>query len=222
MISGFIIHHSPSSFNLFLHNAPFWLRMVYPGFIWRMPTREKVLYLTFDDGPIPDVTEQVLETLESHHAQATFFCIGDNVRKHPSIFKKIKKEGHSVGNHTFNHLSGWKNDDARYLENVQLCARQMATETTLFRPPYGRIKRSQARLLRPEHKIVMWDVLSGDFSPNLSPERCLAKTIEYGRSGSVVLFHDSHKARRNMEYALPRMLDHFGNLGYEFRSIPMQ
>lgn len=196
--------------------------MFYPGFVWRMPTREKVMYLTFDDGPIPDVTEWVLETLELHKAKATFFCIGDNIRKHPSIFDKIKNQGHSVGNHTFNHLNGWQNNDTRYLENVQLCENQMATKTILFRPPYGRIKYSQARVLKSKHKIVMWDVLSGDFSPNLSPERCLAMTIQYGRPGSVVLFHDSLKAQRNMEYALPRTLEHFGNLGYEFRNIPMQ
>ncbi len=180
------------------------------------------MYLTFDDGPIPEVTDWVLDTLKSHEALATFFCIGDNVRKHPTIFDRSKTEGHSVGNHTYNHLNGWKNEDTRYLENVQLCAQEMATPTTLFRPPYGRIKRSQARVLRLKHRIVMWDVLSGDFSLNLSPERCLAQTIRYGRPGSIVLFHDSHKARRNLEYALPRTLDHFGHLGYEFKSIPMQ
>lgn len=184
-----------------------------------MPSDQKSIYLTFDDGPIPEVTEFVLETLERYHAKATFFCIGDNVRKHRAIFEKVIDLGHSIGNHTFNHLNGWKTNDEQYLNDVNQCDQQLLIPTNLFRPPYGRIRKSQARKILRNKKIVMWDVLSGDFSSDISPERCLAKTLKHTGSGSIVLFHDSIKARNNMEYALPRFLEHFGNLGYEFKKI---
>jgi peptidoglycan-N-acetylglucosamine deacetylase len=206
---------------MFLHHAPFWLRAIYPDFVWRMPTSEKVLHLTFDDGPIPDVTEFVIGTLEAHAARATFFCIGDNVRKHPDIYQQVIEGGHAVGNHTFNHLNGWKTANATYTDNIRHCDAQLGIATRLFRPPYGRIKRTQASALLPDRNIVMWDVLSGDFSREITPETCLRKTIQYGRPGSIVLFHDSLKARKNMEYTLPRVLDHFGALGYRFTSLPM-
>ncbi len=206
---------------MFLHHAPFWLRAIYPNFVWRIRTNDKVLFLTFDDGPIPDVTEFVLSTLEDHAARATFFCIGENVRKHPAIYQQLIGKDHTVGNHTFNHLNGWKTANDTYTENICRCDEQLGLHTRLFRPPYGRIKRAQASVLLPERKIVMWDVLSGDFSQEITPEKCLRKTIQYGRPGSIVLFHDSLKARKNMEYALPRVLDHFGGLGYRFASLPM-
>ncbi|WP_373513561.1 polysaccharide deacetylase family protein [Persicitalea sp.] len=186
-----------------------------------MPADEKTIYLTFDDGPISEVTEFVLDTLADYNASATFFCIGDNVRKHPTIFELIKTQGHSVGNHTFNHLNGWDTEDGTYLSNIQKCAEQLKIPTSLFRPPYGRIKKSQAKHLLPGKTIVMWDVLTGDFSQKISPEICLKKTIQYGRPGSIILFHDSLKARKNMEYALPRALKHFKNQGYSFRALPM-
>ena len=149
--------------NLFLHTSPFWLRAIYPKFLWRMSANAKVIYLTFDDGPIPEVTEFVLDTLESHHAKATFFCIGDNVRKYPEIFEKIISEGHSVGNHTHNHLNGWNTSDEMYLLNIAQCAECLGIETNLFRPPYGRIRKAQADKILPVKMIVMWDVLTGDF-----------------------------------------------------------
>lgn len=205
---------------MFLHKSNFLLRTLYPRFLWRMPPREKVIYLTFDDGPIPDVTESVLETLAVFDAKATFFCIGDNVRKHPTVFQKVTDAGHAVGNHTFNHLNGWKTDDGVYLENARQCQQQLARPTTLFRPPYGRIRRSQASEILKTHEIVMWDVLSGDFSPNLTPETVLRKTIQYTEPGSILLFHDSLKARRNMEFALPRVLEHFAEKGFRFTALP--
>lgn len=204
---------------MFLHYSPFLLKAYYPSYLWRVPTSEKRLFITFDDGPIPDVTEFVLETLRDYRAKGTFFCIGDNIRKHPTVLKKIADQGHALGNHTYNHLNGWKTDDATYLANVKQCA-ELLPETPLFRPPYGRIKRAQARELLKSRKVVMWDVLSGDFSQDLSPETCLRKTIQYTRPGSILLFHDSLKARRNMEYAVPRVLDHFSNLGYTFEALP--
>ena len=184
-----------------------------------MPSDEQVLYLTFDDGPIPEVTEFVLDTLEKYNAKATFFCVGDNVLKHPSIFEKVRSQGHSIGNHTFNHLNGWETSDENYLVNVAKCDQQLSLQTDLFRPPYGRIKKSQAEKILLTKRIVMWDVLSGDFSPDISPERCLAKTIRHTTTGSILLFHDSMKARKNLEYSLPRVLDHFGNKGYDFHKL---
>ncbi|WP_234734187.1 polysaccharide deacetylase family protein [Tellurirhabdus bombi] len=205
---------------MFLHKSNFLLRVAYPRFRWRVRTQEPVIYLTFDDGPIPDVTESVLETLHQYRAKATFFCIGDNVRKHPFIYQKVVSSGNAIGNHTFNHLNGWKTEDAVYLENFAQCQQQLHNATNLMRPPYGRIKRSQAREVLKTHEIIMWDVLSGDFSPNLTPETVLKKTIQYTEPGSILLFHDSLKARRNMEFALPRVLDHFSQKGYRFELLP--
>jgi peptidoglycan-N-acetylglucosamine deacetylase len=207
---------------MFLHHSPFWLKAFFPDYIWRIKSNEKIVYLTFDDGPIPDVTEFVLDQLERFGAYATFFCIGDNVRKHPKVYDQLRAQGHSVGNHTFNHMNGWKTPTDDYLKNISKCDVQLAYTTALFRPPYGRITRAQARKLVPHRKIVMWDVLSGDFSERIRSEVCLAKSIRYTRPGSIVLFHDSLKARTNLEYTLPRYLDHFSRQGYEFRSLPMQ
>ncbi|CAG5018947.1 Peptidoglycan-N-acetylglucosamine deacetylase [Dyadobacter sp. CECT 9275] len=206
---------------MFLHYSPFWLKAIYPRYTWHVPTTEKVLYLTFDDGPIPDITAFVLENLAAYKAKATFFCIGDNVRKHPEIFREVLKAGHSIGNHTFNHMNGWKSDDKEYIANIEACDRQLGLETNLFRPPYGRMKKSQARLLPGKREIVMWDVLSGDFSKEISPELCLQKTTRYTRPGSIILFHDSIKAAPNMQYALPRFLADFSEKGYRFDALPM-
>ncbi len=207
---------------MFLHKTNGLMRALYPNFTWKMPARNKNIYLTFDDGPIPEVTEFVLETLAKFKAKATFFCIGGNIAKHPDIFKKILLDKHAVGNHTFNHLKGWDTESDFYLENVAKCQAEMlknACETTLFRPPYGRIKRQQAKRLMPDYEIVMWDVLSGDFSPNLSPETVLRKTIKYSEAGSIVLFHDSIKANERMRYALPRFLEHFSAAGFQFLAL---
>lgn len=206
---------------MFLHYSPFWLKALYPRYTWHVPTTEKEIFLTFDDGPIPDITEFVLDTLKEFEAKATFFCIGDNVRKHPSVFSKIIDQRHSVGNHTFNHMNGWKSEDQEYLENINLCEKQLNLETNLFRPPYGRMKKSQSRLLPETKEIIMWDVLSGDFSAAVKPEVCLEKTIKYARPGSIVLFHDSLKAAKNMQYTLPRFLEHFSNKDYKFKALPM-
>lgn len=204
---------------MFLHKTNFLMRALYPDFIWRKSLLEKKIYLTFDDGPIPEITEFVLETLAKYQAKATFFCIGDNIRKHPVIFQKLINDGHAIGNHTFNHLKGWATDDVTYLENVVLCSEEIEKEkhqTKLFRPPYGRIKHSQAKSLLSDYEIVMWDVLSGDFSQNLFSETVLKKTIQHTKAGSIVLFHDSIKANKNMSYALPRFLEYFSEAGFQF------
>ncbi|MCF0071089.1 polysaccharide deacetylase family protein [Dyadobacter sp. CY261] len=206
---------------MFLHHSPFWLRAFFPGFTWRIPAKDKTIFLTFDDGPIPDITENVLELLAKFDAKATFFSIGNNVLKHPDVYEMVNKGGHSIGNHTFNHMNGWKTDDAVYLENIEKCQQQLNLATQLFRPPYGRIKKSQSKVVLKDKQIIMWDVLSGDFSADITQEICLKKSIQHTRPGSIVLFHDSIKASKNMLYALPRYLEHFRAAGYRFEPLPM-
>jgi peptidoglycan-N-acetylglucosamine deacetylase len=203
------------------HRVPFFIPLLYPSLVWRMPAQSKSLYLTFDDGPIPGPTEFVLDQLAQFNIKATFFCIGDNVHKHPAIFDQLEKEGHTIGNHTYNHLNGWSTDNGTYLENIQRfqnVAFKNKRASLLFRPPYGRIKRSQIAGLK-DFKIIMWDVLSFDFDKNVSAEKCLKKTIAATRNGSIIVFHDSVKAQRNMEYALPRFIEHFLGRGYQFKSF---
>lgn len=206
-----------------LHRTPFFLPWFYPSLLWRIPTATKELYLTFDDGPVPGPTEFVLNELSKASAKATFFCIGDNVRKHPEIFRKVLQEGHTIGNHTFNHLNGWKTKSNAYVDNITRCAETLRENSTsgtsnLLRPPYGRITRSQISQLQ-QYSIVMWDVLSKDYDKDLSPEDCLRNTIRATRPGSIIVFHDSFKAERNMTYALPRLLDHFSAQGFVFKSL---
>lgn len=191
--------------------------LIYPDFIWRIPKKEKTIYLTFDDGPIPEVTPWVLEQLEKYDAKATFFCVGENITKHPGVFNQILKLGHSVGNHTYNHLNGWKTPQEEYLANFEDFERQQTT--TLFRPPYGRIKKKQAREILKTHKIIMWSVLTKDYSSSVSEEKCLKNAIKNTSNGSIVLFHDSLKAKRNLYYALPRFLEHFSKQGYKFEKL---
>lgn len=200
---------------------PFFLPWLYPGLTWRMPSVEKSLYLTFDDGPVHGPTEFVLDQLSRVSAKATFFCIGDNVRKHPDVFDRILSEGHAVGNHTFHHLSGWKTPVEEYVANVQQCDAVLQAggkNPPMFRPPYGRITRRQISRLN-DYRIIMWDVLTNDYARDLSPEACLRGSLAATRNGSIVVFHDSLKAEKNMTYVLPRYLDHFASRGYSFRSL---
>jgi len=206
---------------MFLHYSPFWLKILFPRYVWHIPTVEKKIFLTFDDGPIPGITEYVMDELDKFAAKATFFCIGDNVRKHPEVFQKLLGKGHSIGNHTYNHMNGWTTENQIYLDNIRKCETQLDKKTRLFRPPYGRMKQSQVKLLDKNRQIIMWDVLSGDFSQSVSPEVCLQKTIKYTRPGSIILFHDSLKAARNMQFALPRFLEHYAEKGYRFEALPM-
>ncbi len=202
---------------MYLVKSPFWLRWLNPNLIWHKSREEKRIFLTFDDGPIPVVTPFVLETLKSFNARATFFCIGDNVRKYPDLFKRVVNEGHRIGNHTFNHLNGWKTADTIYLENVKKCANLV--NSNLFRPPYGRGKRSQYSILNTQYSIIMWDVLSGDFDEDLKPERCLENVLKHTENGSIVVFHDSLKAFPRVEYALPRALEVWKAKGYSFETL---
>lgn len=202
---------------MYFVKTPRLVQRMLPGYLWRMPTKEKVLYLTFDDGPIPEVTPWVLDTLRAFDARATFFCVGENVQRYPEIFKRIAQEGHAVGNHTHQHLNGWKTETPRYLQNVETCAALVPGR--LFRPPYGRLLSDQAAALRRHYRIVMWDVLSGDFDRDLHPEKCWRNIRQHVRPGSIVVLHDSLKAERNMRYALPATLEYFSGKGWRFEAI---
>ena len=188
-----------------------------------MPAKKNELYLTFDDGPVPGPTEFALEELHKVYAKATFFCIGDNVRKYPAVFKSIVKEGHTIGNHTFNHLSGWKTSTDNYLDNIRkldtLLSSMKESAPNLFRPPYGKITPSQIRALRA-YRIVMWDVLTKDYDRSLSSESCLRNSIAAARPGSIIVFHDSYKAENNLRFVLPRLISHFAERGYTFKALP--
>jgi peptidoglycan/xylan/chitin deacetylase (PgdA/CDA1 family) len=205
---------------LYFVKTPGWLKKLYPSCIWDIPTAEKIIYLTFDDGPHPTITPFVLDELEKYNAKATFFCIGKNVVEHPGVFTRIMDKGHAIGNHTHNHINGWKTDDKVYLENITEAKKYM--DSNIFRPPYGRIKRSQLRLLSTIHyplSTIMWSVLSGDFDIRLSPEKCLQNVLQNTQSGSIIVFHDSEKAEERLRYALPKVLAHFHERGYSFDKI---
>ncbi|MGA3014990.1 MAG: polysaccharide deacetylase family protein, partial [Bacteroidales bacterium] len=177
-----------------------------------VPTKEKVIYLTFDDGPIPEVTPDVLNILKENKIKATFFSVGDNVKKHPDVFASLIAEGHAIGNHTFHHLNGWKTPPAEYLDDVNHCNELLNTK--LFRPPYGKVTPSQYFLLRKKYKIILWSALSGDYHAGISKEQCLSNVIESTGPGSIVVFHDSLKAKENLFYTLPRFIDHFLDKGF--------
>ena len=205
---------------MYLIKTPWWLRALYPSFIWKINTNQKVLYLTFDDGPHATATPFVLDQLKRYDAKATFFCIGNNVVQHPNIYDRILAEGHAVGNHTFNHLNGWKTKDEEYINDIDKAAKEI--DSTLFRPPYGRITRFQSSVISRQSSIIMWDVLSGDFDTDLQPQRCLANVLYHSKKGSIIVFHDSSKAWERMSYCLPRLLEHFTQEGYRFKALSVQ
>ncbi|MFO7721412.1 MAG: polysaccharide deacetylase family protein [Gillisia sp.] len=202
-------------------------KLLYPSLLWKLPSKQKILYLTFDDGPNPEITPWVLKTLKEFHAQATFFCVGENVTKHPDIFQQILFEGHHVGNHTYNHLKGWETSENVYLENVHLAeeailkhSKSLTNFNNLFRPPYGKILPGQIKKLQKlGYKIVMWDVISGDFDAKLSAEDCYQNVIKNCSSGSIVVFHDSIKAEKRLKEILPVILKYYKEKGFEFRTI---
>lgn len=204
----------------YLVRTPWWLKKLYSGLIWQLPTKEKLLYLSFDDGPHPEVTPFVLDELKKYNARATFFCIGKNVREYPQIYKRVLMEGHRVGNHTQNHLNGWKVQDKQYIANVREAATLI--DSDLFRPPYGRISAFQSKILRDvpfNLKIVMWHVLSGDFDRDIDARRCARNVTRHAGPGSIVVFHDSEKAFDRLKGALPEVLEYFAKKGYRFEAI---
>ena len=200
------------------------IKKVFNNLVWDIPNSDNKIYLTFDDGPIPEVTEWVLNILKSKDIKATFFCIGDNMKKHPEVYKRILAEGHQTGNHTFNHLNGWNTETNHYIENFKLCETEHSKLNTkhsfLFRPPYGKIKPSQSKTIRQfGYKIIMWDVLSYDFDSTVSEEKCLENVISNTEQGSIIVFHDSVKAEKNLKYALPKAIQVLKDKGFVFDVI---
>jgi len=223
--------------NFFPTKIPKIIKRIFPNYVWDFSSKDKTLYLTFDDGPTPKITEWTLKTLKAHNAKATFFCIGNNVENHPSIFESILKEGHAIGNHTHNHLKGWKTHTETYLHNVEEAQRiidlslsefkRKNNEThnchkdeKIFRPPFGKIKNSQGKaLIELGYKIIMWSIIAYDWDCKTSKEQCLKNIVDNVSNGDVIVFHDSEKASRNMMYALPKVLEHFCKKGYQFKAI---
>ena len=202
----------------YLVRSPWWLKRIYPGRVWHMPGKGKAIYLSFDDGPDPQVTPFVLDELAKYGARATFFCIGRNRMLHPELYDRILTEGHAVGNHSFDHLDGWKTHNAVYVENVLKAKQHIASD--LFRPPYGKMNRIQQKQLSKEgFKTIMWSILSGDFDEAISPQQCCSNVIENAANGAIIVFHDSRKANEKMSYALPLVLKYFTDKGYRFEKI---
>jgi peptidoglycan/xylan/chitin deacetylase (PgdA/CDA1 family) len=201
-----------------LFRPPKIIRRLFPSLIWSFPDREEV-FLTFDDGPTPAVTPRVLEQLRKYDAKATFFCLGKNVEQHPALFRQILDEGHAVGNHTYSHQKGWEMDTGRYIEDVDLA--DDLIRSNLLRPPYGRIKPAQARMLGERYRLIMWSVLSQDYSRLVSPRQCLRNVTGHVAPGSIVLFHDSLKASRNLHYVLPRTLEFLKKKGLRCEKIEL-
>lgn len=206
--------------------TPIVAKMMFPNFIWDIATSEKIIYLTFDDGPTPEITNWTLKTLKDYNAKATFFCIGKNIERHPDIFQNILNEGHAIGNHTNNHFKGWKTKTNDYLENIAECQKvidsniQQSLIVNLFRPPYGQITPKQGKkLIELGYNIIMWDVLSFDWETEVAEETCLKNVILNTTKGSIVVFHDSVKASKNMQYALPKVLEYFSKKGFRFEAL---
>ncbi|MDR2954917.1 MAG: polysaccharide deacetylase family protein [Prevotella sp.] len=203
---------------MLIEQPPKLYRWLFPGAIWRKPVEgKKTVYLTFDDGPIPEITPWVLDVLDKYDVKATFFCVGDNVHKYPDIYKMVLDRGHQVGNHTFNHIQGIRKFSKRYLHNTMLASRHI--ESNLFRPPHGHMRISQFFTLRRKYQIVMWDVVTRDYSKRMTPEQVLDNVKKYTRDGSVIVFHDSLKAEKNMKYAMPRSIEWLKEQGYTFELI---
>ena len=194
--------------------TPSILKYLFPGLIWRIRTNEKCIYLTFDDGPHPDITKEVLRILDEKQVKATFFCVGENVSQYQDTYQQILAGGHATGNHCYNHLNGWKTPDKDYFDNINQCSEWVQSD--LFRPPYGRIKPSQIKVLKKQFRIIMCSVISYDFDQSMAPEACLKNSIKNTKPGTIIVFHDSAKASGNMLYALPRHIDHFASEGYRF------
>jgi peptidoglycan/xylan/chitin deacetylase (PgdA/CDA1 family) len=202
--------------------TPWWIKKAFPSYMWSVSTKEKVLYLTFDDGPHPEITPFVLNELKKFHALATFFCVGKNVIAFPEVYKQLLYEGHVVGNHTHNHLNGWKTPNDVYMKDIAEASKHI--DSNLFRPPYGRITRFQAKHLPAamrgqKAKVIMWDVLSADFDNEISAEQSLQFVIFRSSPGSIIVFHDSEKASDKLRYILPKVLHHFNEEGFKFLSL---
>ena len=214
--------------NTYFVKTPKIIQRLYPKRIWALQKDTNAVFLSFDDGPIPKITPWVLEELKKYDAKATFFCIGENIKKYPEILKRIISEGHSVGNHTYNHLNGWKTNTEAYIQNCnknkEILKKSKGSEqdenTELFRPPYGKLTSKQSKILQEKgYKIIMWDILSGDFDKKASKEKCLEKVLENIELGSIIVFHDSLKAKEKLKYMLPKVLDFLKKKDIECKAI---
>ncbi|WP_111708900.1 polysaccharide deacetylase family protein [Lutibacter citreus] len=201
--------------------TPKLVKIIFNKWFWSFNKKEKTIYLTFDDGPTPEITDWTLNELNKFNAKATFFCIGKNVVNHPEIFKRLTENKHAIGNHTNNHLNGFKNSKKEYLTNFQKADTTLShNSSNLFRPPYGKLTLKQARNIRKQdYKIIMWDVLSADFDQTITPKKCLENVVKNTKNGSIVVFHDSIKASTNLQYTLPKILEYYTAKGYSFKSI---
>ena len=203
---------------MYLVKTPRIIQNLLPRLMWRNETDQKVVHLTFDDGPIPVVTPWILDQLAEYDAKATFFCVGENIHKHPDIYDRVIEEGHLTGSHTYNHLNGWQTDNSTYFRNVRKGAKM--TGSNLFRPPYGHLLPSQLAFLQRHYQVVMWDVLSGDFDPSLPKETCLSNTLKHIKGGSIVVLHDNIKSFGTLKYVLPHLLATLAEQGYQFQAVP--
>ncbi len=206
---------------LYAVNSRYLKKISHKTIFWKIPTEKKELFLTFDDGPVPRTTDFILEQLDRFNAKATFFCVGDNIRKHPKLFEKIVQQGHTVGNHTFHHLNGWRYPVKTYMNNIKMC--ESLTGSKLFRPPYGKMTPLQRYVVQQEYYILLWSVLPGDFDPKLSKEKCLERALRHSdERGSIIVFHDNHKAETKLKYSLPEYLKIYTDVGYTFSPITEQ
>ncbi len=205
--------------------TPGFVKTLFPNFVWNINTDRKELYLTFDDGPTPEITDWVLQTLKQYNAEATFFCIGNNIEKYPEIFQHIIDQNHVVGNHTYNHLKGWKHNTKDYIEDTLeteaiINGFQLANRKKLFRPPYGKFKAKQSKQLQAlDYKIILWDVLSYDWDQSVTEESCFKNITSAAQEGSIIVCHDSVKASRNLKYVLPKVLEYYTEKGFQFKGI---
>ena len=197
---------------------PSFLRWIYPNAVWNLPSEQKVVYLSFDDGPTPFVTEKVLELLEEYQAKATFFCIGKNIEQHPELFNLVKEKGHHIGSHTYSHLNGWKSNSTDYLTDYQK-GRELVG-SNLFRPPYGRILLNPLQTIQNQDKVIMWDILSKDYNKTILPKTILNNVLNNLKPGSIIVFHDSEKAKKNVLAVLPLLLQNLKQQGYAMEAIP--
>jgi peptidoglycan/xylan/chitin deacetylase (PgdA/CDA1 family) len=202
---------------LYLVKTPYLIKKYFSKFVWDVPQSPHSIFLTFDDGPTPGVTEFVLKELDKYQAKASFFCIGERAKKHPELFEQIKTQGHIVANHTYSHLNGKKTSKEEYLNSFKKCEEVFSSK--LFRPPYGKITKAQHEEVLKTHQIIMWDVLSGDFDQNISKEKCWKNVRENTNGGSIIVFHDSEKAKEKLLYTLPKTLEYFSNKGFVFKSL---
>jgi len=204
---------------VWMHHVPALVPKIFSKFVWNKSRDEKTIYLTFDDGPVPGITDFVLHELSKRGLKATFFMVGANVEKHPNLAKEVLQAGNGIGNHTFHHVDGHRTPDSIYMEEIGKCQKMLHDTLQInavnFRPPYGKITKTQSKLVLEKHQIIMWDVLSGDYDPNQSPEKCLSKSIQYSKNGSIVLFHDQQKTEIVVKKVLPDYLDFIKDSGFQ-------